>query len=78
MTIPPEFKIIEKAISYRTVKEGVTSDDDGKGEFSYGMIIEAKVPAYKENDLITLMEEKFKKKRIQILMTLFPKNFLIP
>lgn len=60
MTIPPEFKIIEKAISYRTVKEGVTSDDDGKGEFSYGMIIEAKVPAYKENDLITLMEEKFK------------------
>ncbi|MFA4999727.1 MAG: hypothetical protein WC519_03350 [Parcubacteria group bacterium] len=60
LTIPPEFKIVEQAITYETVKEGVVSDADDKGEFSYGVMMEAKVPAYKEDDLIALMGEKFK------------------
>ena len=60
MTIPPEFKVVESAIAYSTVKDGITSDADDKGEFSYGVMMEAKVPAYKEEDLVALMAEKFK------------------
>ncbi|MFA5052647.1 MAG: hypothetical protein WC565_01120 [Parcubacteria group bacterium] len=60
MTIPPEFKIIENAITYSVTKDGVVSDPDDKGEFSYGVMMEAKVPAYKEDDLVVLMTEKFK------------------
>lgn len=60
MTIPPEFKVVESAIAYSIVKDGVTSDADDKGEFSYGVMMEAKVPAYKEDDLVALMAEKFK------------------
>jgi len=60
MTIPPEFKVVESAIAYEVTKSEVVSDADEKGEFSYGVIMEAKVPAYKEEDLIALMGEKFK------------------
>jgi hypothetical protein len=60
VTVPPEFKIVENAISYTTTQDGVTSDANEKGEFSYGVVMEAKVPSFKESDLILLMEEKFK------------------
>jgi len=59
VTIPPEFKIVEDAISYITTKDGVASDADTNGEFSYGVIMEARVPGFKESDLIALMEAKF-------------------
>jgi len=58
-TIPTEFKIIEDAITYETTKEGVTSDVNEQGEFSYGVIMETKIPVYKESDLIALIKQKF-------------------
>ena len=58
-TIPPELKIIEGAITYEVTKEGVASDVNEQGEFSYGVIMEAKVPAYKESDLVALIKQKF-------------------
>jgi len=60
MTIPPEFKVVESAIAREIIKSEVASGADEKGEFSYGVVMEAKVPAYKEDDLIALMAEKFK------------------
>ena len=60
MTIPPEFKVVESAITYDIIKSEVASDVNDKGEFSYGVVMETKVPAYKEDDLIALMAEKFK------------------
>jgi len=59
MTIPPELKIIEDAIVYTITREGVTSDVNEQGEFTYGVIMEAKVPAFRESDLIALMTKKF-------------------
>jgi len=59
MTIPPELKIIEDAITYTVTKEGVTSSVNEQGEFTYGVIMEAKVPAFRESDIISLMAQKF-------------------
>ena len=59
MTIPPELKIIENAITYTITREGVTGDVNEQGEFTYGVIMEAKVPAFRENDIIALMVKKF-------------------
>ena len=59
MTIPPELKIIEDAIVYKTIKGEVTSDVNEQGEFTYGVMMEAKVPAFRESDLIALMTKKF-------------------
>ncbi len=59
MTIPPELKIIENAITYTITREGVTGDVNEQGEFTYGVIMEAKVPAFRENDIIALMAQKF-------------------
>jgi len=59
MTIPPELKIIEDAITYTITREGVTGEVNEQGEFTYGVIMEAKIPAFRENDIIALMAKKF-------------------
>lgn len=59
LAIPQGFKAIDGSISVSTVKEGVVSDANEKGEFSYGVMMEAKIVAFKEDDLISLLGAKF-------------------
>lgn len=65
-SIPPEFKTITTAITHEIIKEGVASEVNEQGEFSYGVMMETKVPAYKESDLIALMRQKFQAERANL------------
>ncbi|MCK9187304.1 MAG: hypothetical protein PHS16_00445 [Candidatus Colwellbacteria bacterium] len=64
VSMPPGFKVFDGSSSITITKEGVVSKADGsesKGEFSYGMMIEAEIIAFSEDDLISLMSSKFEK-----------------
>lgn len=57
--IPNEFIIPEGGEEIRTVKEGVTSDPNDKGVFSYGVMLESRAIAFREEDVIGLMAARF-------------------
>lgn len=60
-SIPAGFKILDQGSDIQTIKSAVTSEPNDKGEFSYGVMLEAKVFAFKESDLLDLMQAKFAK-----------------
>lgn len=58
---PPGFKIVEGGTSSSITKEGVASDPDDKGIFTYGVMMEAKIAAFREDDLLSLAKANFSK-----------------
>ncbi|MDD4931228.1 MAG: hypothetical protein PHG66_03750 [Candidatus Colwellbacteria bacterium] len=58
-SVPTGFKVLDQGADIRVVKEGVVGDANEKGEFTYGIMLEAKVVAFRENDALSLMQAKF-------------------
>ncbi len=57
--IPSEFIVPEGGEEVRTVKDGVVSEPNDRGVFSYGVMLESRVIAFREEDIIGLMAAKF-------------------
>lgn len=59
MNMPSGFTAVPDGKTTVVSREGITADPDAKGEFSYGISIETKVLAVRENDIVSLATSAF-------------------
>jgi hypothetical protein len=59
--MPPEFKILEGALSFNLDNQEVITEIDNSGKFSVSSDATMKIIAFRESDLLAMLEEKIKK-----------------
>lgn len=62
-SVPDGFRTVPDGRTASISKEGVTAEPDEKGEFSYGISMEAKVIAFRESDVVAIADILFEKER---------------
>ncbi len=62
MNMPTGFIAVPNGKTTMVSKEGITSDPNENGEFSYGVSLETKILAVRESDVISLADAEFEKK----------------
>jgi len=60
-SIPAGYKVMDAGSEISVIKSGISGEANDKGEFTYGVMLEAKVAAFREEDMLSLMSGKFGK-----------------
>ncbi len=60
-SIPTGFTTIPGGMTLAVLREGLTAEPDEKGEFGYGISMEAKLIAFREEDVVSIADANFEK-----------------